>query len=416
MTRARGFAFRVHATDGQARTGTLTTNHGDVATPTFMPVGTQGSVKTLTPDEVASTGARIVLGNTYHLWLRPGTDVIRAASRMRDADVEPGALHAFTRWPHTMLTDSGGFQAYSLGQGAQGDKAKKSLVAPSEEGFTFRSHLDGSKHHLSPEEAVRVQGLIGADIQMQLDICPPGESSRDTVESAVAQTTRWAKRALASPRPSQQALFGIVQGACFVDLRRAHAEELAALGGNEADGGFDGLALGGFSVGESIERMYEALVECAPALDPARPRYLMGVGTPRDLLHAIDCGVDMFDCVLPTRNARNGQALTRTGKVVVKQARYRLDPLPIDPECSCSTCQGGYSRAYLRHLYLAGEILALRLLSLHNLHLYGELVGGAREAIGRGNGAWREYKRAWESSLSAGDGEGAAAVKEDVTP
>ncbi len=407
MTRARGFGFRVHATDGQARTGTLTTKHGDVATPTFMPVGTQGSVKTLSPSEVASTGARIVLGNTYHLWLRPGTDVIRAASGVTED--ETGALHGFTRWPHTMLTDSGGFQAYSLGQGA---KDKKSLVAPSEEGFTFRSHLDGSKHHLSPEEAVRVQGLIGADIQMQLDICPPGESTREVVESAVAQTTRWARRALASPRPTDQALFGIVQGACFADLRRAHADELAALGGNERDGGFDGLALGGFSVGESIERMYEALIECAPALDPARPRYLMGVGTPRDLLHAIDCGVDMFDCVLPTRNARNGQALTRTGKVVVKQARYRLDPLPIDPTCSCSTCTGGYSRAYLRHLYLAGEILVLRLLSLHNLHLYGELVRGAREAIAEGNGAWRAYKRTWETSLAEGD---SATTKEDVS-
>jgi queuine tRNA-ribosyltransferase len=391
MSRARGFGFRVHATRGQARAGTLTTNHGEVQTPTFMPVGTQGSVKTLSPDEVASTGARIVLGNTYHLWLRPGTEVITAM----------GALHGFTRWPHTMLTDSGGFQAYSLGQGA---KDKRSLVAPTEEGFTFRSHLDGSKHHLSPEEAVRVQAAIGADIQMQLDICPPGESTREVVESAVAQTTRWAKRALAVERPATQALFGIVQGGCFVDLRRAHAEELAALGGNETDGGFDGLALGGFSVGESIERMYEALVECAPALDPARPRYLMGVGTPRDLLHGIDCGIDMFDCVLPTRNARNGQALTRTGKVVVKQARYRLDPLPIDPSCSCPTCRGGYSRAYLRHLYLAGEILALRLLSLHNLHLYGELMKGAREAILAGNGAWSAYKRAWETSLSENDG------------
>ena len=400
MTRARGFAFRVHATDGQARTGTLTTSHGDVPTPTFMPVGTQGSVKTLSPDEVASTGARIVLGNTYHLWLRPGTEVIRAM----------GALHGFTRWPHTMLTDSGGFQAYSLGQVA---KEKKSLVAPSEDGFTFRSHLDGSKHHLSPEEAVRVQAAIGADIQMQLDICPPGESPRPVVESAVAQTTRWAKRALAVERPPQQALFGIVQGACFVDLRRAHAEELAALGGNEPDGGFDGLALGGFSVGESIERMHEALVDCAPALDPCRPRYLMGVGTPRDLLHAIDCGIDMFDCVLPTRNARNGQALTRTGKVVVKQARYRLDPLPIDPSCSCATCRGGYSRAYLRHLYLAGEILVLRLLSLHNLHLYGELVRGAREAIAAGKGAWSAYKRTWEASLSAGEKETGGAVATD---
>jgi queuine tRNA-ribosyltransferase len=251
---------------------------------------------------------------------------------------------------------------------------------------------------------VRVQALIGADIQMQLDICPPGESPRDVVAAAVAQTTRWARRALATPRPHDQALFGIVQGACFADLRRAHAEELASLGGPGGgdSGGFDGLALGGFSVGESIPKMYEALTECAHTLDPSRPRYLMGVGTPQDLLHAIDCGVDMFDCVLPTRNARNGQALTRTGKVVIKQARYRLDPLPIDPTCSCEACAGGYSRAYLRHLYLSGEILALRLLSLHNLHLYGELTRGAREAIAQGQGAWQGYKAAWMKGLTEG--------------
>jgi queuine tRNA-ribosyltransferase len=377
------FGFEVRATDGQARTGTLTTAHGCVATPTFMPVGTQGSVKTLSPDEVAATGAEIILGNTYHLWLRPGPEVIRAV----------GGLHGFTRWPRTMLTDSGGFQAFSLGQA----RAKKSsLVAPSEEGFTFRSHLDGSEHRLSPEEAVRVQGAIGADIQMQLDICPPGDSPRAVVEAAVAQTTRWAKRALATERPREQALFGIVQGACFGELRRAHAEELAAL---DVNGGFDGLALGGFSVGEPIDRMYEALTLAGPALDPSRPRYLMGVGTPRDLLQAIDCGLDMFDCVLPTRNARNGQALTRSGKLVVKQARFRLDSRPIDPECGCPTCRGGYSRAYLRHLYMAGEVLALRLLSHHNLHLYGELTRGAREAIA--SGEWRAFRDRWIASLAA---------------
>jgi queuine tRNA-ribosyltransferase len=229
---------------------------------------------------------------------------------------------------------------------------------------------------------VRVQGLIGADIQMQLDVCPPGESTRAVVEEAVARTTRWARRALASPRPPRQALFGIVQGACFPDLRRAHAEELAALP-------FDGLALGGFSVGEPIERTHETLVEAAPALDPERPRYLMGVGTPRDLVLAIGAGVDMFDCVLPTRNARNGQALTRFGRIVVKNARWKDDPRPIDEACACECCRGGFSRAYLRHLYLAGEILCLRLLSLHNLHWYGELVREAREAISRGDyAAW----------------------------
>jgi queuine tRNA-ribosyltransferase len=359
--RAEGFGFRVLAQDGPARRATLTTPHGDVETPTFMPVGTQGSVKTLAPDEVASTGARVVLGNTYHLMLRPGAAEIAAL----------GGLHAFTRWPHAMLTDSGGFQAFSL------SASGAPLVGATEEGFTFKSHLDGSTHVLTPEEAVRVQGLIGADIQMQLDVCPPGESTREVVEAAVARTTRWARRALASPRPPRQALFGIVQGACFAELRRAHAAELGELP-------FDGLALGGFSVGEPIERMHETLAEVAPTLDPERPRYLMGVGTPRDLVLAIGAGVDMFDCVLPTRNARNGQALTRSGRIVVKNARWKDDPRPIDEACACACCAGGYSRAYLRHLYLAGEILCLRLLSLHNLHWYGELVAGAREAISGG--------------------------------
>src|SRR5262249_16772105 len=287
---SEGFAFRVSAVDGHARTGVLVTPNGEVETPTFMPVGTQGSVKGLTPNEVAETGARIVLGNTYHLWLRPGPAIV----------ARHGGLRGFTRWPHAMLTDSGGFQAFSLGGG------KDSLVELDEDGFRFRSHLDGSRHHLSPEEAVRVQGLLGADIQMQLDVCPPGDSPRATVEAAVARATRWAARALAARRPAGQALFGIVPGGGFADLRRAPAHERAAL-----PPVVDGLALGGFSVGESIAKMYETLAEVAHHLDPARPRYLMGVGTPEDLLEAIEHGVDMFDCVLPTRNARNGQAITR---------------------------------------------------------------------------------------------------------
>ena len=375
-----GFAFRVVAEDGPARRGVLTTPHGEVETPTFMPVGTQGSVKTLTPVEVASTGARVVLGNTYHLMLRPGAEAI----------AHLGGLHAFTKWPHAMLTDSGGFQAYSLA--ANGSQP---LVGASEEGFTFKSHLDGSTHRLTPEEAVRVQGLIGADIQMQLDVCPPGESPRDAVAAAVARTTRWAKRALASERPPQQALFGIVQGACFVDLRRAHAEELGELP-------FDGLALGGFSVGEPNERMHETLCQVAPSLDRERPRYLMGVGTPRDLLLAMGAGVDMFDCVLPTRNARNGQALCRFGRIVIKNNRWKDDARPIDERCTCACCAGGYSRAYLRHLYLAGEILVLRLLSLHNLHWYGEIVAGARAAIAEGR--YAEWAREVTSELEAGVG------------
>ncbi len=351
-----GFAFRVSASDGAARTGVLTTPHGEVPTPTFMPVGTQGTVKTLTPHEVAATGARIVLGNTYHLWLRPGAEAVAAA----------GGLHAFTRWPHAMLTDSGGFQAFSL--------AERRTFG--EDGFVFRSHLDGSRRALSPEVAMQVQGLLGADIAMQLDVCPPGTASRSELEEACRVTTRWARRCLAAKR-RDQAVFGIVQGGTDPDLRRAHADELGELA-------FDGLALGGFSVGEPIARMHEVLGEIASHLDPARPRYLMGVGTPRDLLIAIGAGVDMFDCVLPTRNARNGQALTRSGRIVIKQARYKDDPSPLDPSCGCPACAGGYSRAYLRHLYLAGEILVLRLISEHNLHLYGQLVAAAREAIAAG--------------------------------
>jgi queuine tRNA-ribosyltransferase len=363
--RTPGFGFRVLATSGAARTGVLTTPHGDVPTPTFMPVGTQGSVKTLTPAEVAATGARIVLGNTYHLWLRPGPELV----------AKLGGLHAFTKWPHAMLTDSGGFQAFSLSD----------LRTVSEDGFVFRSHLDGAKCALSPEVAMQVQGALGADIAMQLDICPPGGAPRAEVEEACARTTRWARRCLAAKSPSQ-AVFGIVQGGTHVDLRRAHAEALGAMP-------FDGLALGGFSVGEPIEEMHRVLVEVAPSLDAARPRYLMGVGTPADLVRAIGAGVDMFDCVLPTRNARNGQALLRGGRIVIKQARYRDDPRPLDEACPCPACAGGFSRAYLRHLFLAGEILVLRLLSVHNLTLYGALVREAREAIARDD--YASFARSW---------------------
>ncbi len=381
-----GFGFRVLATDGAARTGELVTPHGVVPTPTFMPVGTQGSVKTLTPGEVAETGARIVLGNTYHLWLRPGAELIAAQ----------GGLHAFTRWPHAMLTDSGGYQAFSLAQ----------RRTRSEEGFLFRSHLDGSARSLTPEEAMRVQGLLGADIAMQLDVCPPGDAPGDEVRAACETTTRWARRCLAAARPDQ-AVFGIVQGGCDVGLRRAHAEELAALRVSSRDTGlargFDGLALGGFSVGEPTARMHEVLPEVAPALDPARPRYLMGVGTPRDLVIAITSGVDMFDCVLPTRNARNGQALCRRGRVVIKQARFREDAGPLDPDCACPVCTGGYTRSYLRHLFVSGEILALRLLSEHNLHLYGQLTREARGAIAAGT--FSAFVERWKSA-GLGDPQG----------
>jgi len=378
-----GFEFRVLARDGQARRAILGTPHGEIDTPAFMPVGTQGSVKALSPAEVESTGARIVLGNTYHLMLRPGADVVASL----------GGLRSFARWPHAMLTDSGGFQAYSLST-SPGNPRGGSRVDAAEEGFTFKSHIDGSTHTLTPESAVRLQASLGADVQMQLDVCPPADAPRDDIERAVARTTRWAKRAVAVARPERQAMFGIVQGGCFADLRRRHAEELGALP-------FDGLALGGFSVGEPIDLMHEAVAAAAPALDAERPRYLMGVGTPSDMVRAIGAGVDLFDCVLPTRNARNGQALTRFGRVVVKQARWRQDARPIDERCGCACCAGGFSRAYLRHLFLAGEILALRLLSLHNLHWYGELVREARIAIEQGR-----YALWSQGALSDMQGEG----------
>ena len=365
--------------DGHARAGILTTPHGDVPTPTFMPVGTQGSVKTLVPGEVAATGARIVLGNTYHLWLRPGPDIIAKA----------GGLHRFTCWPHAMLTDSGGFQAFSLSD----------RRTTSEEGFTFRSHLDGSKRFLSPEIAMQVQGQIGADIAMQLDICPPGDSPRPVLEEACRTTTRWARRCLAAKR-EDQAVFGIVQGGTDAALRAAHADELGELP-------FDGLALGGFSVGEPIPRMHETLGLVAHKLDASRPRYLMGVGTPLDLVVGIGAGVDMFDCVMPTRNARNGQALTRTGRIVIKQAQYREDFGPLDPTCDCPTCTGGYTRAYLRHLYIAKEILVLRLFTVHNLHVYASLVRDAREAILAGR--YAEFTRAFLAAREDAAKDGATA-------
>jgi len=370
---AAGFAWRITGQDGSARAGLLVTRHGEVPTPAFMPVGTQGTVKTLTPAEVAESGARIVLANTYHLWLRPGADVI----------AKQGGLPAFTRWPFAHLTDSGGFQAFSLSE----------RRTWSEEGFSFRSHLDGSARLLSPEEAMRAQGLLGSDIAMQLDVCPPGSASRAEVERAVAQTTRWAERCLAARNPDQ-ALFGIVQGGVHVDLRLRHAQELGALP-------FEGLALGGFSVGEPIEKMHEVVAAVAPRLDGARPRYLMGVGTPQDLLTAIAAGLDMFDCVLPTRNARNGQAFTRRGRISIKQARFRDDGSALDPECSCPCCREGYSRAYLRHLFMAREILVLRLLTQHNLWLYGELMREARRAIVERR--FGPFSRGWLDGLSAVD-------------
>jgi queuine tRNA-ribosyltransferase len=321
-----------------------------------MPVGTAGTVKALHPDEVAGTGARMLIANTYHLWLRPGPELI----------AELGGLHAFMRWPHAIATDSGGFQAFSLSE----------RVKLSENGFEFASHLDGSRRLLTPEESMRIQGLLGSDIALQLDVCPPAGVDRAALVAAVERTTRWAERCLEARVPGQ-ALFGIIQGGTDVELRLAHAEALGRLP-------LDGLALGGFSVGESPQSMYTTLDRVVPHVDPARPRYLMGVGTPADLVRAMAAGVDVFDCVMPTRNARNGQAFVTGGRLTLKNARYRNDPSPLDPACACPVCTQGFSRAYIRHLYVAGEILAHRLLSLHNLHTYASLMAAARQAIHEG--------------------------------
>jgi queuine tRNA-ribosyltransferase len=348
--------FELTARSGRARAGRLHTPHGVVETPTFMPVGTAGTVKALHPDEVAATGARMLIANTYHLWLRPGPELV----------AEQGGLHAFMRWPHAIATDSGGFQAFSLAQ----------RVKLSEEGFAFSSHLDGSRRLLTPEESMRVQGLLGSDIALQLDVCPPAGVDRAALIAAVERTTRWAERCLAARAPDQ-ALFGIIQGGTDVELRLSHAEALGRLP-------LDGLALGGFSVGEAPEAMYATLERVVPFVDPERARYLMGVGTPADLVRAMGAGVDIFDCVLPTRNARNGQAFVTGGRLTLKNARYRTDPRPLDEACACPVCRQGFSRAYIRHLYVAGEILAHRLLSQHNLHHYASLMASARKAIHEG--------------------------------
>jgi queuine tRNA-ribosyltransferase len=368
-----GFRFEELTRDDDARRGRFTTPSAVIETPTFMPVGTQASVKTLTPEEVAATGARICLANTYHLWLRPGAELVERF----------GGVASFMAWPHATLTDSGGYQVFSLAE----------LRNIDDDGVTFRSHLDGAKKRLTPEESMRVQALLGSDVAMVLDECPPGGAKRDIVEKAMRRTTAWAERCLVAPTREGQARFGIVQGAAYVDLRLAHLEDIAAMD-------FDGVALGGFSVGEPIPEMYRALSAVAPRMPADRPRYLMGVGTPYDLLHAVGAGIDMFDCVLPTRNARNGQALTWSGRVNLRQARHREDDSPLDARCDCRTCTT-FSRGYLRHLFTAKEMLGPRLASLHNLHFYGALMKGARAAIEAGE--YATYAKETETRMREGD-------------
>jgi queuine tRNA-ribosyltransferase len=378
-------SFRVLAQDGAARCGRLETGHGVVETPVFMPVGTAATVKTLAPRELHELGARIVLGNTYHLYLRPGHERIRRL----------GGLHRFMAWDRALLTDSGGFQVFSLGQGAGPDEAevgRPALVTISEEGVEFRSHLDGGRHFLSPERAVEVQEALGSDIAMAFDECPPSRADRSYHEASLARTQRWlvrCKQAWNADGPS--ALFGIAQGGLFADLRRRAIEEAAALE-------LPGYALGGYAVGEEPQEMWAGVARDAPLLPAGKPRYLMGVGTPEDLLHGVAAGIDMFDCVLPTRCARNGLLFTSRGRLTIRNAAFQDDDRPVDPACACYTCRT-FSRAYLRHLFKAGEILGLRLNTLHNLHYFLDLMAGAREAIaaGRLDGYRRSRLEGWSA-------------------
>jgi len=349
--------FEVTARDGAARRGRLVTAHDDIETPVFMPCGTAGTVKAMTPEGVAATGARVVLGNTYHLMLRPGAERIAAL----------GGLHRFMNWPHSILTDSGGFQVMSL--------AARRTIA--ERGVTFRSHLDGSLHELTPERSVAIQQLLGSDITMALDECTPFPSPYEAVESSMELTSRWAERSRRAfaDRPGH-GIFGIVQGGVHPDLRRRSAERMI-------DIGFDGYAVGGLAIGEGQATMFTVLGATVPLLPEDRPRYLMGVGKPADLVGGVLRGIDMFDCVLPTRSGRTAQAFTRRGTVNLRNARHADDPAPLDPDCGCPACTG-YSRAYLHHLSRAGEILGSMLLTTHNLQYYADLMVEMRAAIERG--------------------------------
>ena len=354
-------AYRLEATDGRARAGTLELRGGAVPTPCFMPVGTQGTVKALTPEDLEALGARILLGNTYHLYLRPGTEVIEQA----------GGLARFMHWNGPVLTDSGGFQVFSLAR----------INDVTDDGVTFQSHIDGSRHLLTPEKAVKIQASLRSDVMMALDECPPGRADRETTRAALERTLVWLDRcrdqhaALCAEDPGAVGLlFPIFQGASWPDLRTESLERTLELGD------WPGIAIGGLSVGEPKDVTLSILDVCEPLLPEDRPRYLMGVGYPVDLIESIRRGVDMFDCVAPTRNGRNGTAFTGDGRVNVKRAGFARDFRPLDLECGCECCRN-YTRAYLRHLFVADELLGLRLLSLHNVAFLVQLAAEAREAI-----------------------------------
>lgn len=358
------FSFRLEKTDSdsRARLGVVRTAHNEFPTPVFMPVGTQATVKTLASDDLRELGARIILSNTYHLYLRPGHDIVAAA----------GGLHRFMDWDGSVLTDSGGFQVFSLA----------GLRKVTDEGVEFQSHIDGSRHFLTPERVMEIEMALGADIAMAFDECPPYPAERPQVEAAVRRTAAWAARCRQAHHRDDQALFGIVQGGVHQDLRRQSAAELAALD-------LPGYGIGGLSVGEPKEMMYEVLNELTPHMPADKPRYLMGVGSPDCLVEGVWRGVDMFDCVLPTRIARHGTAMTRRGNVNIRNARFARDFGPLDPDCDCVVCRR-HSRAYLRHLIIANETLGLRLLTYHNLHMLLRLMADIRTAIAEGTfSAWR---------------------------
>jgi queuine tRNA-ribosyltransferase len=364
----------------RARSGWFETDHGVVRTPVFMPVGTRGAVKTLRSSDLVALRAQIILGNTYHLFLRPGSETLIGA----------GGLHRFMNWSGPILTDSGGFQVFSL----------KELRKLSEEGVEFQSHIDGTRHQFTPENVVDMQRAIGSDIMMVLDECPPALTSYENHRESMMRSMRWARRASEYHGRTEglygfyQNLFGIIQGGTHADLRQLSAESLMEIG-------FDGYAIGGLAVGEPTETMYEVVERVTPVLPVDQPRYLMGVGTPENLLECIARGVDMFDCVMPTRNARNGSIFTSRGKINIRNAKHRDDASPIDPECACETCRS-YSRAYVRHLLNVDEVTGLVLATIHNVSYYLTLMEGAREAIAAGTyGSWMKERLA---VMKGGDG------------
>lgn len=350
-----------------ARVGKLHTAHGEIETPAFMPVGTQGTVKAVIPEELHEIGIKMILSNAYHLFLRPGYEIV----------ARHGGLHRFMNWPGAILTDSGGFQIFSLG----------GLRKVTDEGVTFRSHIDGTAHFMTPERATRLQNILGADVIMAFDQCPPYPSTYEEVKAAVKRTTLWAERCCNFHMRKNQALFGIIQGGIYKGLRKQSTEQLLELD-------FPGYAIGGLSVGEPKDLMYEVLNNTTPLLPEDRPRYLMGVGSPDALYQGVRNGIDLFDCVLPTRMARNGRVFVNEGYLVVRNAVYASDTSPLDPECECYTCRN-YTRSYIRHLLNANEIMGVRLTTYHNLYFLEKYMSKLRDAVKNNN--WHNFGHVWES-------------------